>query len=95
MPAPPMPPYDPPIGPLELMHVDAALLVINKPSGLLSVPGKSEEHSDSLQVRMVDAFPEARLVHRLDMDTSGLIVFARSVLQRAAASRLTIQTPPS
>ena len=78
MPAPPMPPYDPPTGPLDIVHADAALLVINKPAGLLSVPGKAAEHSDCLLARVVDAFSEARLVHRLDMDTSGLMVFAQS-----------------
>jgi len=68
--------YAPPMGPLDVVHRDADLLVLNKPSGLLSVPGKAAEHADCLEVRAKAAFPEALLVHRLDMDTSGVMVFA-------------------
>jgi tRNA pseudouridine32 synthase/23S rRNA pseudouridine746 synthase len=68
--------YDPPQGPLVIVHRDADLLVLDKPSGLLSVPGKPEGHRDCLQSRVKAAFPAALLVHRLDLDTSGLIVFA-------------------
>ena len=68
--------YAPPVGPLDVVHQDDDLLVLNKPSGLLSVPGKAAEHADCLEARAKAAFPEALLVHRLDMDTSGLMVFA-------------------
>ena len=77
---PPMTHYDPPAGPLAMVHADASLLLVDKPAGLLSVPGKAAEHWDCLEHRMVATFPEARLIHRLDMDTSGLMIFARSAL---------------
>ncbi len=70
--------YAPPTTPLDILHVDAALIMVNKPSGLLSVPGRAEEHRDCLITRLQGEFPEALLVHRLDMDTSGLMIFARS-----------------
>lgn len=70
--------YRPPDVPLDLIHEDHALLVVNKPSGLLSVPGKGDHLADCLMARLQAAFPEALLVHRLDMDTSGVMVFARS-----------------
>ena len=70
--------YSPPNTPLELIHEDHELLVVNKPAGLLSVPGKGEHLKDCLITRLQAAFPEALLVHRLDMDTSGVIVFARN-----------------
>ncbi|MBF9056242.1 RluA family pseudouridine synthase [Rhodobacterales bacterium HKCCA1065] len=70
--------YSPPNTPLELIHEDHELLVVNKPAGLLSVPGKGEHLKDCLVTRLQAAFPEALLVHRLDMDTSGVIVFART-----------------
>ncbi len=70
--------YNPPNTPLELIHEDHELLVVNKPAGLLSVPGKGDHLKDCLISRLQAAFPEALLVHRLDMDTSGVIVFART-----------------
>jgi len=70
--------YRPPDDPLDLIHEDHSLLIVNKPAGLLSVPGKGEHLADCLMSRLQAAFPEALLVHRLDMDTSGVMVFARS-----------------
>lgn len=70
--------YDPPMDPLAVVYADDDLLIIDKPSGLLSVPGKAEAHQDSLELRVRAAYPEALLVHRLDMDTSGIMVFARN-----------------
>ena len=64
--------------PLDILHEDAELLLVNKPNGLLSVPGRGEHKADCLLTRLQAAFPEALLVHRLDMDTSGVMVFARS-----------------
>ncbi len=76
--------YDPPLEPyLSVLHVDEDLLVVDKPSGLLSVPGKALEHADCLERRAQERFPEARIVHRLDMDTSGVMVLAMN----AAAHR--------
>ena len=57
---------------------DGDLLIIGKPAGLLTVPGKGPDKQDSLQTRLLAAFPDTRLIHRLDRDTSGLLVFARS-----------------
>jgi tRNA pseudouridine32 synthase/23S rRNA pseudouridine746 synthase len=65
---------------IEILHEDAHLLVIGKPSGLLTVPAKPPGPQDCLEARVRAARPEALLVHRLDRDTSGVIVFARSRL---------------
>lgn len=70
--------YAPPDVPLQVIHRDAAVLVVDKPAGLLSVPGRGADRADSLQARILRAFPEALLVHRLDLDTSGVMVFALS-----------------
>jgi len=75
--APPQEPY------LQVLHVDDDLLVVDKPSGLLSVPGKAVEHADCVEKRAQERFPAARIVHRLDMDTSGVMVLAMN----AAAHR--------
>ncbi|TMV10489.1 RluA family pseudouridine synthase [Arenibacterium halophilum] len=68
--------YTPPDTPLDILHEDADLLVVNKPAGLLSVPGKGEHLADCLISRLAGAFPQVLLVHRLDRDTSGVMVFA-------------------
>ncbi len=67
----------PPGGPLDILYADAALIVVNKPSGLLSVPGRGEGKADCLITRVQQDYPDALIVHRLDCDTSGLIVIAR------------------
>lgn len=71
-----MPPYTPPASPLVVLHRDDDLLLVDKPSGLLSVPGKPASHADCLEARVRAAFPDALLIHRLDMETSGIMVFA-------------------
>jgi len=69
--------YNPPLEPyLEILYEDSDLLVINKPSGLLSVPGRIEAHKDSVANRAIAHNPEARIVHRLDMETSGILLLA-------------------
>lgn len=68
--------YTPPDDPLEFLHDDAELLAVNKPAGLLSVPGRGDHLSDCLMTRVQAVFPHALLVHRLDRDTSGVMVFA-------------------
>ncbi|MGR3289877.1 MAG: pseudouridine synthase [Paracoccaceae bacterium] len=68
--------YAPPTDPLTILHSDHQLLLVDKPSGLLSVPGKGPHLADCLMVRIHKVFPEALLVHRLDRDTSGVMVFA-------------------
>lgn len=68
--------YNPPCGPLDILHHDEHMIVLNKPSGLLSVPGKHADHKDCLESRVQAEFPSATTVHRLDMETSGILVMA-------------------
>lgn len=68
--------YNPPDVPLSILHRDEAILVVDKPSGLLSVPGKLEGREDCLIARIAAEIPQVLLVHRLDCDTSGVILFA-------------------
>lgn len=69
--------YNPPTKPyLDIVYQDNDLVLLNKPSGLLSVPGKALEHADSLQTRVQRVLPSATVVHRLDMATSGLMLMA-------------------
>lgn len=71
--------YTPPApGDLPVVHVDQALLLIDKPSGLLSVPGKTPDMDDCVASRARAAFPRARMAHRLDLDTSGIMVLGRT-----------------
>ncbi|MDR0716205.1 MAG: RNA pseudouridine synthase [Azoarcus sp.] len=73
----------PPLYPLDYVYVDETIIVVVKPAGLLSVPGRGEERQDCLLARVRLDYPDALTAHRLDMETSGLIVFARG----AAAQR--------
>ena len=68
--------YHPPQEPLKILHADHEIVVVDKPAGLLSVPGRGAHLADCLLARVQAAFPEALLVHRLDRDTSGVMVFA-------------------
>jgi tRNA pseudouridine32 synthase/23S rRNA pseudouridine746 synthase len=68
--------YAPPQDPLVILHEDAEVLLVDKPAGLLSVPGKAPGLDDCLIARVQAAFPDALLVHRLDRDTSGVMIFA-------------------
>lgn len=70
--APPKEPY------LDVLYADDQLLVLNKQSGLLSVPGKSPDHKDCLESRAIEAYEDALIIHRLDMETSGVIALARN-----------------
>ncbi|MEM0924328.1 MAG: pseudouridine synthase [Pseudomonadota bacterium] len=76
--------YAPPSGALKVLHCDREVVLVVKPSGLLSVPGKPEAHRDCLLGRVQDRIPGALLIHRLDLETSGVMVFART----AQAQRL-------
>jgi len=69
---------------LLVVYEDDSLLVLNKPSGLLSVPGRGEDKQDCLSSRVQVCYANASIVHRLDMGTSGLMLMARG----AAAQRL-------
>lgn len=70
-----------PVEPAEpaicVVYADDAIVVLDKPSGLLSVPGRGADKQDCLSARVQAAFADALVVHRLDMATSGLIVMAR------------------
>ncbi|MFT8209687.1 MAG: bifunctional tRNA pseudouridine(32) synthase/23S rRNA pseudouridine(746) synthase RluA [Symbiopectobacterium sp.] len=81
-----MEPYNPPRDPwLHVLYQDQHIIVVNKPSGLLSVPGRALEHRDSIMSRIQRDFPQAESVHRLDMATSGVIAVA---LTKAAEREL-------
>ncbi|UWQ17787.1 RluA family pseudouridine synthase [Jannaschia sp. M317] len=72
----PSTPYDPPTGPIATVYHDDHLLVVDKPHGLLSVPGRGEHLADCLLSRLAADWPEVLLCHRLDRDTSGIMIFA-------------------
>ena len=71
---------------LEVLHVEPAFVVLAKPPGLLSEPGRGPDKRDSLLIRAQAVYPDARIVHRLDMMTSGVIVLARETLAHASLS---------
>jgi tRNA pseudouridine32 synthase/23S rRNA pseudouridine746 synthase len=62
---------------IKTLYLDDTLLVIDKPAGLLAVPGRGPDKQDCLSARVQDRYPDALIVHRLDMATSGLMVMAR------------------
>ncbi len=70
--------YKPPNGPEEIIFKDSQIIVLNKPSGLLTIPGRRADHKDCLLTRVQKKYIGTLLVHRLDMDTSGIIIFART-----------------
>ena len=74
--------------PLHILHADDSLLVLNKPSGLLSVPGRGEDKQDCLSRRVQSLYSDALVVHRLDMATSGLMLMARGAAMQRALSQL-------
>jgi tRNA pseudouridine32 synthase/23S rRNA pseudouridine746 synthase len=79
---------DPLRGTPEILYRDAALLVVNKPAGLLTVPGRGEDKQDCLSARLQAEFADALIVHRLDMHTSGVVVLARGKeMQRRLSSQ--------
>lgn len=81
-------PYAPPADTgLDVRHADDALVVVDKPAGLLSAPGRGPDKQDCLLARLQRQFPDALIVHRLDMDTSGLLVFARGAEMHRRLSR--------
>jgi tRNA pseudouridine32 synthase / 23S rRNA pseudouridine746 synthase len=81
--------YQPPSVPwLDIRHIDRDIIIINKPSGLLSNPGRAATTHDCALTRLQRLYPETILVHRLDCATSGIMVFARN---KRAESRLKTQ----
>lgn len=71
---------------MDILHVDAALIVVDKPSGLLSVPGRGPDKQDCAAQRVQQRWPDALVVHRLDEATSGLLLFARGLAAQRAVS---------
>ncbi|MFY9261801.1 MAG: RluA family pseudouridine synthase [Gallionella sp.] len=82
-------PYTPPAHTgLDMVFQDEHLLVVNKPAGLLAVVGRGVDKQDCLATRVQAEFTDALVVHRLDMATSGLLIFARGVAMQRALSGL-------
>jgi tRNA pseudouridine32 synthase/23S rRNA pseudouridine746 synthase len=77
----------PPHHKLDIIYADESLLVVSKPAGLLSVPGRAPEHRDCLITRVQEEFTAAQIVHRLDMSTSGLMVLACTQVAHRHLSR--------
>jgi tRNA pseudouridine32 synthase/23S rRNA pseudouridine746 synthase len=73
--------------PLRVLHVDDDLIVVEKPAFLYTVPGRGPENHDAVITRLLTKFVDAVIVHRLDLDTSGLLVVARSLRARQELSR--------
>lgn len=81
--------YSPPADTgLDLYYLDEYLLVVHKPAGLLSVPGRGEDKKDCMIQRVLREYADAFIVHRLDMDTSGLLLIARGKSMQSALSIL-------
>lgn len=80
--------YTPPQEPLSVLYEDDDLIVIDKPAGLLSVPGRLAEHQDSAYLRILVNYPQAKVTHRLDMATSGILLFAKHRAAEVAVSKL-------
>lgn len=72
---------------MKILHVDAALIVVDKPAGLLSVPGRGPDKQDCAASRIQQRWPDALVVHRLDQATSGLLLFARGLAAQRTLSR--------
>lgn len=69
--------YNPPTDPwLDMIYKDKDLIVFNKPAGILSVPGRDIARHDSMYSRLLAKYPKSHTVHRLDLATSGVIIFA-------------------
>ena len=71
---------------LPCLHADAALVVLDKPAGLLSVPGRGADKQDCASARAQAQWPDAQIVHRLDMATSGLLLMARGAAMQRCLS---------
>lgn len=74
--------------PIPIIYQDEQLLVVNKPSGLLTVPGRGPDKQDCLINRLLEDFPNGRIVHRLDQATSGLVIIALSYESQRELSKL-------
>jgi len=73
---------------VDIVFADSSLLVLNKPPNLLAVPGRGADKQDCLSARVRALYPDALVVHRLDMATSGLMLMARGAAMQRALSAL-------
>lgn len=80
--------YQPPQHALTVLYQDDDYIAVNKPAGLLSVMGRLPEHQDSAYLRILQDFPQAKVTHRLDMATSGILLFAKHRDAEVAMSKL-------
>ena len=80
--------YTPPQGPLRILYEDDDLVIIEKPAELLSVPGRLPEHHDSAYLRVLERYSAAKITHRLDMATSGILMFAKHRDAEVAVSKM-------
>lgn len=80
--------YQPPQQPLTVLYQDDDYIAVAKPAGLLSVMGRLPEHQDSAYLRILQSFPQAKVTHRLDMATSGILLFAKHRDAEVAMSKL-------
>ena len=80
--------YAPPQEDLVIVYEDDDLVVIEKPAGLLSVPGRLPEHQDSAYLRVLAQYPHVKITHRLDMATSGILMFAKHRDAEVAVSKM-------
>ncbi|WP_340151619.1 RluA family pseudouridine synthase [uncultured Sneathiella sp.] len=85
---PPGPYSPPPVRPEDIVYEDEYLLALNKPSGLLSVPGRGGDLADCAEARAKAQDRNARTVHRLDMDTSGLLLFGKGAEMHRRLSKM-------
>ena len=72
---------------IEILFEDDQLLVVNKPPGMLSVPGRGPDKQDSVQTRCASLYPQALVIHRLDCATSGVMLFAKTKAAQSELSR--------
>ena len=80
--------YTPPSDPwIEVVYEDENIMAVNKPAGLLSVPGRLPEHYDSMWSRIVERDREIQVIHRLDMATSGLMLLAKDKASESALKK--------
>jgi len=78
----------PPHNGLDILHIDSDLIIVNKPSGILSVPGRGEDKQDCMISRVNQEYPGALTIHRLDMETSGILIIARNEKSQSAMGKL-------
>ena len=79
------------VGGIQVLYVDDGLIVVDKPAGLLAVPGRGADKQDCVVARVQVDWPDVLVVHRLDMATSGLMLLARGIGMQRPLSRMFAQ----